>query len=431
MAVISNHEVYNYFLTNYAPGIGKNRHDSHRKSEVTNTYSKIVSSSKDAPLYKIKSGSDMTRFAIDLKEKARDTQNLVASLQSDSEDIESVFHKKIAISSNESAVSVEYMPESDKSGTNGFELGVERLARPQINRGNFLEPSGHSFEEGAHGFDLETNTNTYEFQYNVADGDTNLTVQKKIQRLINTSDVGLHANIVESSNGRQSALEIISKNTGLAEDENFLFDIHSDTSYNELMTLGIQTVSQPAANSVFTLNGTRHESLANNFTINNAFDITLNATTPEDTPAAIGFKTSTDAMADSIDDLVNAFNGFVELGKNYASSHRNSQLLSEMNGIFAGMGDDLASVGVIHNEDDTLALDREQISEAITSDEAKDAFAILNRFKNAISRQAEKTSLDPLNYVDKVPVEYKNPGHNFVAPYATSRYAGLLVDQVL
>lgn len=431
MAVISNHEVYNYFLTNYAPNVGKNRYDSHKKSDVKNTYSKIVSSSKDAPLYKFKSGSDMTRFAIDLKETARDTQNLVASLQSDSEDIESVFHKKIAISSNESAVAVEYMPESDTSGTTGFSLGVERLARPQINRGNFLESSGHNFEEGAHGFDLRTNTNTYEFQYNVADGDTNLAVQKKIQRLINTSDVGLYANIIESDNGKQTALEITSKNTGLAEDEEFLFDIQSDTSYNELMTLGIDNVTQPAANSIFTLNGTRHESLANNFTINNAFDITLNSTTPEDAPANIGFKTSTEAMADSINDLVNAFNGFVELGKNYASSHRNSQLIGEMNGLFRSMSEDLSAVGVIHNDDDTLSLDREQIAEAVTSDEAKDAFAILNRFKNAIARQADKASLDPLNYVDKIPVEYKNPGHNFVAPYATSRYAGLLVDQVL
>ena len=229
----------------------------------------------------------------------------------------------------------------------------------------------------------------------------------------------------------ESALEITSKHTGLAEDEEFLFDIHSDVSPEELAILGIGEVTQPASNSSFTLNGTPHESLSNSFTINRAFDITLNDITPDDEPARIGFKANTEAMADSINDLIDAYNGFVDIGQRYAERHHNSTLIGEMGRLYRSMSDELSSVGVVSNEDQTLSLDREQIAEAVTSDEAKEAFGILNRFKNAISRQANKTAIDPLNYVDKIPIEYKNPGHNFVFPYATSRYAGLLVDQFL
>ncbi len=431
MSVISNNDVYNYYLSTYGSTAGNSRFDSHKKSELKDVYSRIVKSSKDAPLYKIRTGTEVTKFAIDLKENARRTQNLVSSLQTDGDDIESVFNKKIATSSNESAVAVEYMASQDAgNSSNGFTLGVKRLAQPQINRGNFIPSKGRDFPEGTHSFDLDTTQNSYEFQFNVGSQDTNRDVQQKIARLINTSDVGLTAKIIDRG-GEQSALEIVSKHTGLAEDEKFLFDIHSSTDADELSILGITDVTQPAMNSSFTLNGTLHESLSNSFTINRAFDITLNSVTPDDDPARIGFKASSDAMADSVNDLLEAYNGFIEIGQQYASRHKNTTLLGEMGRIYRSMSEELSSVGVVSNEDQTLSLDRDTIVGAVSGEDSKNAFSILNRFKNAISRQADKTAIDPLNYVDKVPIEYKNPGHGFVAPYATSRYAGLLVDQSL
>ena len=259
MAVIMNSDVYNYYVSTYQPYAGNSRFDSHKKSDLKNVYNRIVNSTKDAPLYKIRTGTEVTKFAIDLKENARRTQNLVSSLQTESDDIESVFHKKVATSSNESAVAVEYMAASDSDNSvDGFTLGVRRLARPQINRGNFLESRGHDFEEGTHSFDLDTTQNSYEFQFNVGSSDTNQDVQRKIARLINTSDVGLSAKIIDRG-GTQSALEITSKHTGLAEGEDYLFDIHSDTAQTELGLLGIADVTQSAANSSFTLNGTPHE----------------------------------------------------------------------------------------------------------------------------------------------------------------------------
>ncbi|MBQ9632025.1 MAG: flagellar capping protein [Lachnospiraceae bacterium] len=429
-AVINNHEVYNYYLSTYAPTAGSSRYDSHKKSDLKNVYSRIVNSSKDATLFKIPSESSVTKFAIHIKENARQTQNLVSSLQEDGDDIENVFYKKIATSSNEEAVAVEYMAASDTSNSSGFSLGVKRLASPQINRGNFLPSRSHDFEEGTHTFDLDTTQNSYEFQFNVGSGDTNRDVQQKIARLINTSDLGLTAKVLDQGDA-QSALEITSKHTGLAQGEDFLFNIHSDEDAKDLGLLGITNITQPATNSSFTLNDREHESQSNNFTINRAFDITLNGITPEDQPVQIGFKKRTDAMADSVNDLVNAFNGFVEVGKQYAEAHHNTQLVGEMRRLYRSMSEDLASVGIASNEDQTLSLDRDTIANAITGDDSKSAVGVLNRFNNAMSRQADKVAIDPLNYVNKIPVEYKNPGHGFVAPYATSRYAGLMIDQSL
>ena len=430
MPIVHNADVYNYYLSTYAPTAGTSRFDSHKKSELKDVYSRIVKASQDSPLYKIKMGAEVTKFAIDLKESARFTQNVVSSLQTESEDMESLFYKKIATSSNDAAVEVEYIGNEELPTTPSFKMGVRSLAKPQVNHGKFLMSSAHNFEEGSYEFDLDTGSNSFEFQFNVGENDTNKDVQQKIARLINTSDVGLSAQVTENGRGA-SALVVTSKNTGLAEGEEQLFSIHSDESFNELHLLGIDEITSPAENSSFTLNGQEHSSLSNNFTINQSFEVNLRGPTPEDEPATIGFKTNTDAVADSVDSLLKAYNNFIEIGSRYSRGHTSNLLNMDMARLYRGMSRDLAEVGVESTQDGTLALDREKIADAVTGEDSRNAFNILNRFKNALSRQADRTAIDPLNYADKITVEYKNPGKTYPAPYATSRYSGLLVDQAL
>ena len=51
-----------------------------------------------------------------------------------------------------------------------------------------------------------------------------------------------------------------------------------------------------------------------------------------------------------------------------------------------------------------------------------------DELKAAISRAASKASINPMAYVDKAIVEYKNPGKSLTAPYATSAYSGMLMN---
>ena len=153
MAVISNASVYNYLMSVYgSPDSG--RYDSHKKSELKDVYNRMVRANKESPLYKIDFTPHITEFAIDLKESARRMSNVVASLGGSGSGIESVFHKKSAASSNEDAVSVEYVGKDDEeseeegTGDSGFSIEVRELARPQVNRGHALYAEGHGFESG-------------------------------------------------------------------------------------------------------------------------------------------------------------------------------------------------------------------------------------------------------------------------------------------
>ena len=90
---------YNYFMTTYGDNIGS-RYESHKKSELRDTYNKIVKANKDAPLYKLKETEDMGQFAIDIKEHANSMAVSVSNLAAAGESVEEILNKRIASSSD-------------------------------------------------------------------------------------------------------------------------------------------------------------------------------------------------------------------------------------------------------------------------------------------------------------------------------------------
>ena len=154
---------YNYFMTTYGNNIGS-RYESHKKSELRDTYNKIVKANKEAPLYKINDSEDIGQFAIDIKEHANAMTLSVSNLTSTGEDISSVLEKRIASSSDPNSVDVLYVGDS-ADGAEDFKIEVDALAKPQVNTGNFLLSDGHDFEEGQYSFDLDIRNHSYEFQF--------------------------------------------------------------------------------------------------------------------------------------------------------------------------------------------------------------------------------------------------------------------------
>ena len=417
---------YDYFLTTYGDNLGV-RYDSHKKSELRDTYNSILKANKKNPLYKIAQTGDLTKFAIDIKENANTLSHSINELGRE-QDVASLLNKRVATSSDEDYVSATYVGDQEKDAAPAFDIAVERLATPQVNTGRFLNAMERDFEEGQYSFDVETKNGAYEFQYVVGSNDTNYTIQQKIMRLFNTSDVGLKASLITNNSG-QTALSVESKATGLAENEEQIFKISSNTSYRELMTLGIGTISEPAANSKFTLNGNEHSSMSNTFTINKSFE--LNIKKPTTGAVHIGYKKDVDAMADGISQLLDAYNGMVDVGLKYNEAHANSKLFNEVASVARGMSTSLAAVGVTEDGTGHLVLDKDVLADVINSDNQESAFATLDKFKETVSAQAHKISINPMNYVNKIVVEYKNPDNEFAYPYAPSAYAGMLVDASL
>lgn len=427
---------YDYYMMTY----GKNevsRYDAHKKSELRNVYNRMVKANKESPLYKLVSPDDAKRYAIDIKENAKAIQNVVASLSTDSDSgIANAFTKKVATSSHEDVVDAKYIGDgTEDSSTDQFTIEVQHLAAPQINTGKYIESNALSLVPGGYSFDLNTNSGSYEFQYNVNVGDTNKDVQQKLSRLINTSGLGLNAEILERKDGH-SALQIASRQTGLAEGEDYLFQINPGTTQESIQAmdlLGINHVTSEARNSSFLLNDVERNSFSNTFSINQVFELTLKNTSSEHEPAVVGFKANVDAVADNIGTLVTAYNDIIKLSREYseAGTFQGTRLYNDMSGISKNHKSDLESIGLMVDSEGSIYIDKELLADAITPERSEETFGILSDFKDSIGTKAENASINPMNYVDKVVVAYKNPGHNFATPYITSIYSGMMLDNYI
>jgi len=427
MAVIDS--AYQYYLSTYRNST-VSRYDTHKRSQLRDIYNRIVKINKESPLYKIKDVGDVTKYAIDIKETTKSLQNVIASLEGG---VEGVFAKHIAQSSDEETVSAEYIGSEDKSEAEikGFEISVQQLASNQVNIGNYLNPDHLDVEPGSYSFDLNTNTRSYEFQYTVNDNETNLSVLQKLSKLVNTAGIGLSATVDTNDLG-QVALRIASKQTGIAEDEDYLFQIVPSAgavSTRAMNVLGINHVETEAKSSSFLLNGIHHTSYANTFTVDNHFDITLHGIHSSDKFAKIDFKANADAIADNVQKLVNAYNEVIDLAHAHSESRGSGKLIRDMSSVARNYHNELEAIGINIEESSRLSIDRNLLTDAVTAPDAKETFSILNDFKDDLNERTTNAFIDPMNYVNKLVVAYKNPGRNFATPYITSIYSGMMLDQ--
>lgn len=422
---------YGYYLSTYASK-SASRYDTHKKSELRNIYNTIVKINKESPLYKIQNTGDVQRFAIDIKENARNIKNVVASL-SDDDDITKAFQKKIAFSTQEDIVTANYIGTSQQAeNINSFEIEVQQLAQPQVNLGSFLAKDHLDLRPDTYAFDLSTNSAAYEFQFTVAPTDSNYTVQQKIANLITNAGISLQGSIIEDEEGR-SAIQIESGATGRNLGEEYLFNITPQGNHNSmtaLQVLGINHISQPSQNAEFLLNGTERSSFTNTFSINNAFELTLHSISEEGNPATIGFKANIDAIADNIQTLVDSYNGIIETADKYSESqHQSARLFHDMSSAAFALQNDLEALGLMVDSHGEISVDKALLAEAVDTEDSDESFYVLNDFKNLLDEKATNASLDPMKYVDKVVVVYKDPDNTLTTPYITSIYSGMMMDR--
>ena len=68
------------------------------------------------------------------------------------------------------------------------------------------------------------------------------------------------------------------------------------------------------------------------------------------------------------------------------------------------------------------------MQKAIADDSMNQGFEDIKDFAKDLYRKSNQVALNPMNYVEKAIVAYKNPGKNFATPYITSAYSGMLFN---
>lgn len=423
--------VYNHYLTTYAPK-STSKYDTHKKSELRSIYNSMVKLNKESPLYILDTSRESREYVIGLKENARQLRNTIASLGGLDE--EEMLNKKSAYSSNEDIVSATFIGEVPEGGNvPPFHIEVTSLASNQVNLGTFL-PSDEKAElaPDAYSFDITINDLSYEFQYSIHGGETNREVQERLARLITNADVGVNADILEDGNGN-SSLRLTSVASGLKENKDYIFLVSDDKTTKRAGSvdyLGLGFMSRLPSNAEFLLNGESRSASSNHFTIDKMFELTLNGISPEEGQSAeIGLKTDLDSLTENVGNLIGGYNSFIKAASEYLDLHpRSGKLLNEMERMSQFYQPDLEKLGFVFNESGELSLNDEAFKNSILDESGHAQLSGIRNFTNSVLRKTDQISLNPIEYVDKKIVAYKNPGHNFATPYVTSNYSGMLFN---
>jgi flagellar hook-associated protein 2 len=427
--------VYNYYAAQYGHR-EYSKYDTHSKAPLKSTFGRLQKINSQTPSYKIDFSDAALKYAIDLKENARELSQIADELSDESTD--SITYKRSATSSSPQVIDAEYIGDSCVQDYEPLEVTVSQLACPQTNTGNFLQPNSKPFAAGEYSFDLQVQDLTYQFEFGVNATDTVTDTQQKIARLINQADIGLNAQLLTDGLGN-SAISITSDATGIRGISPTIFHIQSqnssdasDSNTELVSTLGLDRVTQYPANAVYSVNGTTATSVSNEVTIDNNYVLTFFDTTGK-APVTISMNTDTDAIADSIGELIGGYNNLISVTANDANEHfeGNEKLKKDFAGIAKSYNHLLNENGLSVTDNGTIAVDRDAIISAADNGTLGDIFSGLNAFKQAVQKKAEDISLNPMDYVNNKIIAYKNPLRPTNDPYNLSAYTGMIFDGYL
>lgn len=424
--------VYNNYLAAYSPR-QLTKYDTHKKSELRSVYNSIVKLNKDAPWYLPTTNKDTQHYAVSLKENARELHNAIAQLGGLEQD--SMFRKKSAYSTDTEVAEAAYIGSDTLTSTSPeFDLEVKELATPQENLGYFLPDLATTLSPATYSFDISINDMNYEFQFNINEGDTNRQIMDRLSRLINNADIGIQANVAESDS--RYALRLTSDATGVPANKAYHFrvsDDHTSKASGVVGNMGLNYISHPAGNACFLINGEERSSSSNHFTVGKLFDVQIKAVSSEDKPVHIGLKTDTESITDNINQLIGSYNSFIRSAASYLETQsRSRQLVREFSSIASHYGTSLENMGMHLQDDGILSVNDEKLQQAAASvGNDLSSFSVLKDFSSSLLRKSDQVSLNPMDYVDKKIVAYKNPGHNFISPYTTSAYSGMMFNRLL
>lgn len=386
------------------------------------------------PLYKVDTSESMQKYAIDLKEMARSIINTSNSLGYNPDGTTNFSNKK-AVSSDDAIVSAELISDVNSSTDDeSFNIHVTRLATAQTNTGNYLSSNKIALKNGEYSFDIGVGDYAYEFQFSVNKDDTNKTLQEKLSRLINRSNIGLSSKVLEDSSGN-SSLEIKSNTIGLSDFRPEIFSLsNSQPLYetNVIDYLGINNISTEPHNALFTLNGEEKTSSSNQFTIGKKYEISLNSVSPEGENTTIDLSQNLDSVIDNINNLVTGYNDIIDLVSTKLSEVKDSDyLMRRITNSANNFKNELDSAGITVKDDGHIEVDESLMVQSSKDGTLLDSLKHLDYFKNDLLKTANNISLNPMNYVNKKLLTYPNPARPMNSPYNTSRYAGMMFDGYL
>ncbi|MBE5943841.1 MAG: hypothetical protein E7258_02865 [Lachnospiraceae bacterium] len=418
MLVSSN--IYNHLSSDLVP---KKRNTTHKSSELHEVYTNMARYNKKTPLYLLNFSQSKQSQIINIKEAAMTLKEVSDCFTNTDSD---VYNKKVLHSDNTDSITGSFKNGDLSTLPEELSIQVKTLAKEQINTGNYLPQDDKALSAGSYTFTLSTINSSSHFNITVGKDDTNSDIQQRISQYINNRNLGINASVV--SDGKNSAIMLSSKESGVpSTDDGLHFSLEAAGEPNIVDAFGLDKVTTPPSNSQFTINGEEHTSTSNQISINQIIELDFHK--PTSNPVHISFIPDTNVSISQIDMFVDAYNNLVDLSEDSRHVNPGSRsLYRDISVIVDKHKEELESAGLSLSEDNKLIKNDEQLLKSIQSGKFNELFQDISSFKDDVSNAANRLSLDPIAYINKLIVTYPNTQQQSSSVYNKSLYSGLMYN---
>ncbi len=413
--------IYNHYVSTYRPPSASGGKEN-RKSSPT-VYDAMLRINKESPWYLPVRNSQTQGYAVLLKEQARSLHQTISSLGGMQD--HAAISGKTPYSSHPHLASVrpgQVLPQDAQP----LELEIVELASAQENTGHYLPTAFAGLQAGEYSFTISHRDMRYEFQLSIKAEDTNRSLQDRVAKLINSTGLGIRASVAED--GDYSSLRLLSQNTGRPAYQDVQFQVSDESAQPGVVAyLGMDQTSHMPTDAHIRSQG-RDLFFSSNQIQLQGYSLLLGGTTEPGQNLTVGVKDDLSSLADNVGRLLESYNSFMDVAGNGAEP-AGRRLGQEMMHIASLYQDGFASLGLSMGRNGILAFHSSTLLQSAQEpDTLRAGTEALQDFAGMLYRKTGQISLNPMEYVDKKVVAYKNPGKTHVSPYAASAYSGMLFN---
>lgn len=418
--------VYNYLPKSIFSKTTSN-YKSSNKNDLKKIYSAIVNLNRKSPSYLIKSAPDREHYTLGVKESAI---SLHSSLSSFLETSELLASNKKVVSSQPEAAEIFISTDDFSSLPEPFTLQINQLAAGQVNTGRDTYDLSNSLIPGNYSFIIGTDGNQYEFQFNIKENSSNLTIQTTLADFINHSNINLEAKVLPSSNSNHSQMQIKSLDTESSCEPTFYLNDETWPKHSQGLIdyFELNNITSAPTNAKFLINNEPKETQTNSFTLGACLSVHLNRETNQ--PISIGFNADYDSVLNSLKQVTGQYNNCIDFVNQYSSTQKGAtKLINSLKQITSSYNYELESYGISFDEQNKLQIDESLFLQSPSDNEENQMFQPATRYLQALLDKTSEIILNPMEYVDKTMVTYPNSlNPAFPNPYMTSMYSGMMFN---
>jgi len=399
------------------------RYNSSTGQDLFTLYKSIVRLNALSPFYKIDDTKEEQAFLIGLKDSAMDLNNSIESLYDNN-----IFSHKKVIWDTPDILSAYLKDQEDHEFQQEFQVVVEQLASSQINMSLEKDSSLPCPIEGVFYMSLEHHDIIHDFEIHIPRKITNGILMESIQSLLNNSNMGIHATIIESEDPKFKKLRLESEHSG---SNGHLFkiydDIYSNKSLGPVEYLHLDTIIQHPTNSVVKINGEPKEFTSNQFPLNDNMEVDIHSISHQ--PVNINMAPDYDMIETSISNIISKYNDLISLAQtNKESKRKCTRLLHDLSSTFLGYEDEFLSCG-ISIENHHMMIHPSLFSEAAKDGGLISLFTRENNYFTNLKNTLTNVYINPFHYINRTIVTYPNTlKPSYINPYITSVYSGMFIN---